>query len=293
MRKSLRQRVIVAITVLAVLPFMLPGIIMTVGVFFQDGKLTFSILSQAFSDPERTLLLLKNSFLVMAGAELVAVGLGGLLGFIAFRTKTPLRKFLVITLILASCLPLYVVMSSWMAVFGKEFWMNSVFGASWMMGIALAPAVALLTGIYFSSSDRTLEEQALHDTGVLGVFRHVIIPQALWGILLAGAVVLILGISETTVTDVLTIPTFGEEVRTQFALSFKPWTAAATSLPLLAFGFILGLVVLGWIRARGEATLEGFGREPLRFHPGRLRVPMAGAVLILVTAFFLSTRHFL
>ena len=292
MKKSLRRRIVILTAVLVLLPFMLPGIIMTAGVFFRDGKVTFSILRETFSDLERTLLLLKNSLLVMAGAELVSLGLGGLLGFIAFRTKTPLRKFLVITLILASCLPLYVVMSSWMAVFGKEFLMYRVWASAWIMGIALVPLVSLLMGIYFSSSDRILEEQALHDTGALGVLKHVTIPQALWGILLAALIVLILGISETTVTDVLTIRTFGEEVRTQFALSFKPWTAAATALPLLAINFVLGLMVLRWIRTRGEATLEGFGGEPLKFHPGKLRIPLTCAVLLLVTAFFLSPSLF-
>lgn len=280
-----------ALAILIMSPFMLPGLIMLAGVFFKNGHFTLSYVSEAFSDPNRIVTLLVNSGIVLSGTIAISIVIGSFLGFLAFRTNVPFRRMLVIALILASCIPLYAVMSSWMALFGKEFLMQKNLAAFWIMGIAIMPLIALMLGIYFASGDRVLEEQVLLDTDEWGVFRYVTLPQASWGIIIAILIVTILTVSETTVTDVLDIRTFGEETRTQFALSSKPWQAAATALPLITINFIIGFLLFLLVKSRGEATVEGIGRPALVFNPGKLRFPLAGVVLIFITAFFLSRSY--
>jgi len=288
MKKKVRHNFIVAICLLLMLPFLLPGLVMIAGLFYEDGSFTFSRVLEAFGDPARTLLLIRNSLIVIAGTAFISVGLGAALGFLAFRTRIPLKRFLVVTLVLASCIPLYAFMSSWMALFGKEFWMYKTFGACWIMGLALAPPMGLFLGVYFSSGDTVLEEKALLSTGQLGVFTRVTLAQASWGIAAAILIVTILTISETTVTDVLGIRTFGEESRTQFALHGEPHQATALALPLIILNLFLGWVLYHLVKSRGAATVEGFGRPALQFNLRRARFPLSGLCLLLLTAFFLS-----
>ena len=113
------------------------------------------------------------------------------------------------------------------------------------------------------------------------------VAQASWGIAVGVLIVMILTISETTVTDVLGIRTFGEESRTQFALH-GPWQATALALPLIILNLFLGWALYHLVESRGAATVEGFGRPALQFDLRRASFPLSGLCLVLLTAFFLS-----
>jgi ABC-type Fe3+ transport system permease subunit len=289
MKERTRHTLIALVCLLLLVPFLLPGGMMVVGLFFEHGSFTTSRVREAFSDPERTAILLKNSFIVIVGTLLISVGLGTVLGFLAFRTRLPLKRTVVVVLILASCIPLYTFMSAWMALFGKEFWMYKTFGACWIMGLALAPPMGLLLGTYFSSADRLLEESALLDTGARGVFAHVTLEQASWGVAIAALIVMILTISETTVTDVLGIHTFGEESRTQLVLHPRePSVATALAFPLIVVNLLCGYALYRVVQGRASATVEGFGTPPLQFRIPVARFAFSGLCFVLLTAFFLS-----
>ncbi|MEW6358597.1 MAG: hypothetical protein AB1696_19840 [Planctomycetota bacterium] len=251
-------------------------------------------LAAAFSDPARTIALLRNSLAVTGVALLVAMAIGVPIGFLAFRTDLPMRRGIIAGTVVAACLPLYIVAAGWMAVFGQRFWLYSPAGAGWIMGAAHAPLVLLITGVCAVTVDPVLEEQAAVDADPWTVFRRVTLPLQAWAVAAAGMVVLVFCMSLITVTDILMVRTFAEEALTQFQLSAEPWRAAAVSLPVVALVSVLIVGSVLALRRHGEGTTAGAGRRPMVFRLGRWRsacftmvLLTAGAILLVPLAFLL------
>lgn len=262
----------------------LPALFMIAGVFVHHGHFSAQDIRAAFPDGQRFLTLLTNSLVVTAVSLLVSVLAGVPLGFLAFRTDLPWRQGMIACTVVAACVPLYIVVASWMAVLGQHFWLYSAPKAGWIMGMAYVPLVAALSGVAFSTMERTLEEQALLDADRGTVFLRVTIPHSAWAIACVGLAVIVLSMSLITVTDILMVRTFAEETLTQFQLSEKPWRAAATSLPAIAIvTALIGATALV-LKHRDAWTLCSDGARPMVFPLGAARTPAALAVLLFATA---------
>jgi iron(III) transport system permease protein len=265
----------------------LPVLVMITGTFWQDGHLSLSNISAAYSNLPRLAELTANSLIIVSGTVAISLLVGTPLGYLCFRTNMICRRAIILGAIVAACIPIYVTATSWMALFGMRFWLYSAWGASWIQGMAYAPIVLLLTGICFASQDRHHEEDASMDSARLGVIRHVTIPQGAWAMVLAGMTVAILSVADITVTDILTVRTFPEEVFTQFQLGSGPWRATAISIPMIACS--LGLTLLVWrlLRSHGEMTPDSMGRQLATIPLGKWRVPLAIIAIIAFTACFI------
>jgi iron(III) transport system permease protein len=278
---------LVAIVVVAAGLCVLPAVIMLGGVFWQGGHFSVTPLATAFSDSRRLSALLANSLVVTAGAVGFALALGIPTGFLCFRTDLPFRRCIAVGCLVAACVPVYVTATCWMALFGMQFWLYNAWGAAWISGVAYAPLAALITGVGFALSDRDLEDATALDAGKAGVFRHTILPMGAWSVAVAGLVVAVLSVWDITVTDILMVRTFAEEIFTQFQLGAEPWTAAAVALPVVLLLCLMCGLIWRLLRGHGEASVSGIMHFAPAVRLGRFRWPLLALVLLVAACFFL------
>lgn len=248
-----------------------PVILALLGAVWHEGRLSAAPLMAAFADGARLGMLAWNTFRVMAGAAGVSLALGLPLGFLVFRTDLPLREWLAAACVVGACVPLYVVAASWMALFGMRAWLSSVWGAAWITGAAMLPLVTLLAGAFFLASDRDLEEMALLERGRRGLIIYAVLRPAMLALAAGVAVVLVLSVWDITVTDILVIRTFGEEVYTQFQLGAGAPRASALALPLLAVTMPAGLFAWRMAKREGGPSFWGRAARPRLFRLGAWR----------------------
>lgn len=266
----------------------LPVIVALAGAFVAGGGVSAANLVEAFSDPSRQVLLLRNSLLFTAGTVAVALAVGAPVGFLVFRAGIPFRRIFIVLCVTAACVPLYVTATCWMALFGMNFWLYNTAGAAWISGIAFAPLAALITGAGFASAGRDAEEAALLDAGRAGVFLRVTLPAGLRWIAAAAAVTAALSVWDITVTDILVVRTYAEEVFTQFQLGAGPGRAAAVALPVMVATAALSWLAVRLCRPGGRVILAGTERiaQPLELGRGRwivfAAVACAAALFLLV-----------
>ncbi len=268
---------------------MLPSLVMLVGVFFPEGELTLSMAATVFSHPRRLELLL-TTLGVIAGTLIVALGLGVPAGFLCFRTAIPGRRWLALAALPAATVPLYVTTTAWITLLGSQFWFTlptaiaKAVGVSWIQGVAYVPLVMLVSGIAFSIGQADAEELALLETGRFQVFRHVALPQALWGISAAAVTISVLAFTDITVTDTLAVRTYPEETFVQFELHASPWRGTATSLPIIVL--LAGAGWLLWYHLRHHERWRTSRPPPLYPLPPAMRL-LAMAFLGVLVGIFL------
>ncbi len=167
-------------------------------------------------------------------------------------------------------------------------WGRGMGTAVWVHAAAGLPWVAWLVGRGLLRVDRELEEDALTAAGPWRVLARVSLPRASAAVAAAALWVALQTATEITVTDVMQVRTYAEEVYTQFVLG--DWReggglsrAVAVSLPLtLAVALLVLAAVWRWERTL-PPMLTHAGRAPT-FRLGRWRWP-AGFVACGVAAF--------
>jgi iron(III) transport system permease protein len=256
------------------------------GLFWCEGHLSLAHLHPLFASRARLAELASCTAIVTAGTVGLSLLIGVPAGFLCFRTNLPLRRLFIIGFMVAACIPLHIVATCWMALFGLNFWMYSPLGAAWINGMAYIPMTALITGICFATGDRDLEEITAIETGRRGVFRHVVIPHGGWGIVMAAIVVTVLSLWDITVTDVLMVRSFAEEVFTQFQLGAGPWTAAAVSLPVIVLSAVLLMLAYRVMAKYGTATPTDVPRSPALMVFGPVRYVFLAILSSVAVLFF-------
>jgi hypothetical protein len=113
------------------------------------------------------------------------------------------------------------------------------------------------------------------------------LPAGAWGIAVAAIAVAILSLWDITVTDILMVRTFAEEVFTQFQLGAGPWSATAVSLPIVALLAGLWLAIMGFMGERGEGTFWGKVQSPRLVELGPARYLLGALMGAVVAMFFL------
>jgi iron(III) transport system permease protein len=223
--------------------------------------------SDAWPAPEtwpRLAALATNTGLLLAGTLLLAVPAGAVLAVLFERTDLPGRRLLWGLLVATLFVPLPLFTSAWQLALGAGGWLpvlawsaQMTGWAPWAQGLvpaatvhALAglPWVVLLVGRALRSTERDLEEDALLIRGPAWVLCHVTLPRCLGAVAAACLFVGLLTATEITVTDLMQVRTFAEEVYTQFTLSSDPTDilvarAITAALPAVALCVLLVLLL--------------------------------------------------
>lgn len=280
----------------------LPVAVPFVELFFHPAAWT------VWSDADRLLLLARNTLLLVAGTLALVMPVGILAAFLLYRTDLPLRRGLRVAVLLSLFIPLPLFTSGWQAALGSDGWLSltswntsspsegegsvpdiawkpwarGIAPAIWIHAVAGLPWVILIVGQGFRWVERELEEDALTAAPAWRVILHVTLRRSVAAIGAAALWVSLQTATEITVTDMMVVRTFAEEVYRQF-VSPEPGSpiadparelarAAAVSVPQI---LLTSLLVIGAVRRweRNLPPLETVTRPPREFPLGWMRWP--------------------
>jgi iron(III) transport system permease protein len=228
----------------------------------------------------------------------IAVALASLLAgtgmaFLLYRTDLPGRHFIRGVLALLLFVPLYLQAAAWMAGFGLQGWAVEILGlrpwiqgwpgAVWIHTAASIPWVVLLVGNGLARVEPELEESALLVLPHGRVFLQVTLRRALPSLGVAALAVLVWTAGEITVTDLLQVRTYPEELYTQLAIGVSSEEAVLRVLP--------GIVWTAWLAAVGlcacsewaAASRRETGSRTVVFPLGKWRPPAWAATALLAS----------
>ena len=269
---------------------------------------------RVWAESGRLLSLARNSAGLTIGVVAVTVPLGTAAAVLLYRTDLPFRRLFRFLTLLALFVPLPLFASGWQAVLGSSGWLplswwnpprpgaasatapggvwapwgQGVGSAVWVHAAAALPWVILVVGQGLRRVERDLEEDALTAAGRWRVLARVTLPRAAAAV---GAAALWVGLqtaTEITITDMMQVRTFGEEVYTQFVApepgpegeaqeDMVERAVAAASPQLLGFAALVVLLARRWERD----LPPGAAAAPPRLFPlGWARWPWCAAAAL-------------
>jgi iron(III) transport system permease protein len=260
----------------------------------------------------RLLGLARNTLLLIGGTLALAVPVGVAGAVLLYRTDLPWRRALRGLTVLTLFVPLPLFASAWQAVLGSGGWLplalwnaprpaEPAFGsggsswtpwgqgigsAVWIHAAAAVPWVILLVGLGLCGVERGLEEDALTAARPWRVILRVSLPRAGAAIAAAALWVALQVSGEITVTDVMQVRTFAEEVYTQLA-GPEPGAgrgaALARAVAIALPSVLLFALLILWLARHWERVVPAGLWEPgpaLVFRLGRWRWPLAAAAAV-------------
>jgi ABC-type Fe3+ transport system permease subunit len=247
------------------------------------------------NDVERLYQLTINTLALTAGTVALAFPIGIGLAVLLFRTSFYFRRVAWFLLALALFVPLPIVVSSWQALLGAhgwspiDFWRDApgrpwasgLAVAIWIHALAAAPWVAFLVGVGLSSIEPGLEDEAALSVGPWRVLALVTLPRVRASILGAALFVVLQTAGETSVTEMMQVPTLAEEMRTQFAVADAALARTlVVALPSLLLAWAGVLLVLSYLeKALPPLVVASCGQRSLDLGRGWSRLAIA-AILI-------------
>lgn len=256
----------------------------------------------AWTEYARLLELARSTAGLVLGTLTLVLPVGILSAILLYRTDLPWQSLLQSLTLLTLFIPLPLFASAWQALLGTAGWYplagwaNPAVGPPWAQGLAAAvwvhavaawPWVVVLVGQGLRWVERELEEDARTILSASQVLWRVTLPRASASIAAAALWVALQTATEITVTDMMSVRTYAEEVYTQFV---RPEVgpgldslarAVAVSVPAIVFTCALTV----WIVARWESRLpppEGLTEQPWQIQLGWARWPCLGAMLCLL-----------
>lgn len=284
---------VAAVLLLAVgLPLLWPLAAVADGVPTPDARL----LSLARNTSVLVLLVLA---LATPAAVLLAVALE--------RTDVPGRRVGYASLVLALFVPLPLVASGWQGVVGAGGvapvaawdalawtpWLRGVGPAAFLHAVAGLPWATLLVARGLASGERGLEEDELLHTGPVGVLWRVALPRAGGAVAAAMLWLAVQTATEITITDLMQVRTFAEEVNVQFVapepdpLHPNPLRRAVAVALVSALPFAALVALIARRLTRTPPAPEVGYRPALTLRLGPWRRPASLAVLALTAALVL------
>jgi iron(III) transport system permease protein len=228
----------------------------------------------SFADSSRLLALAGNSLALTVGTLLLCVPAGVFLAVLLARTDLPGRRWLGWLLLLTLFIPLPLFTSAWQTILGAEGWWplpgwsggsavvpgqwapwgQGIGSAVWIHAVAGLPWVVLMVEPGLRWVEREVEESALLEMAPWQVLLRVTLPRAKAAIAMAVLWVAVQTAGEITVTDVMQVRTFAEEIYTQMVLGGTAAEVVTRSLAVAVPGIVLGtglvlLVVRSWERS--------------------------------------------
>jgi iron(III) transport system permease protein len=260
----------------------------------------------SWQESPRLLALLRNTLLLIGGTLALALPLGIAGAVLLYRTDLPFRRLLRLVTILTLFVPLPLFTSGWQAALGSGGWLplpswsgpgavwtpwsQGIGSAVWIHAVAGLPWVVLLVGQGLCWVERELEEDALTLMAPWRVLLCVTLPRAAAAVAAAALWVSLQAATEITVTDVMQVRTYAEEVYTQLVGGgeVQPGQddalarAVAVTGPFVGLFAILVLAVASSWRKRLPARSEL--RTPAHvIGLGRARWPLALLTALLCT----------
>ena len=272
---------------------------------------------QAWTERDRVLSLLQNTALLIGGTLLLTLPVGITLAALLYRTNLPGRASFRFLIVLTLFIPLPLFASAWQAVLGTGGllpfslwnsvrqaeissggmvwtpWGQGMGSAIWIHSLAALPWVVLLVGLGLRAVEPELEEDALTVTNSSRVLTRVSLRRASAALAIAAVWIALQVSTEITVTDLMQIRTYAEEVYTQMVApdpsrggASGETRALAVTLPVSCL-FVVALLLVG---TAGVARLtQGLSQSRLSpiFSLGRARW-FWFAFLVLTTTFYLG-----
>jgi iron(III) transport system permease protein len=255
-----------------------------------------------WSERVRFLELAGNTLRLVAGTLTLALpaGIGG--AVLLYRTDLPLRRELRGLVILTLFVPLPLFASGWQAALGSggllSFfsaetsiwtpWDQGLRAAIWIHAVAGLPWIVWLVGRGLCWVEPELEEDALTALPPWRVLWHVTLRRS-WAAI--GAAALWVGLqaaTEVTVTNLMQVRTYAEEIYSQFVAGDH---ALIARLVAVAFpSVVLACALIAWTAQRWDRNLPPLSTlisAPRVFPLGRLRWPCLALVLASVAVLVL------
>jgi iron(III) transport system permease protein len=259
-------------------------------------------------EADRLRALAGNTAWLVGGTLALSLPPGVAAAVLLYRTDLPLRRTFRFFALLTLFIPLPLFASGWQTVLGSGGWLplalwnaprSDIFGpdsaawtpwgqglgsAVWIHAVAGLPWVILLAGQGLLGVERSLEEDAWTVLPAWRVLLRVSLRRAGASVAAAALWVGLQAATEITITDVMQVRTFAEEVYTQLvgpepeAGRGDPLArAVAVTVPQVVLAATLLLVLAGrWERRLPAAGAEV--RPTLTFPLGRWRWPLAFGV---------------
>lgn len=256
-----------------------------------NGLPSLHALRVLLADSPRLTLLLSHTLILTGGTVLLSLSFGIPLGFLCFRTDLPGRLWLGILLPVGACVPLFVQATAWIKWLGLPGPTLALAAACWIQGIAYTPLAALICGLAFSLNPKEIEQNLLLDTDSFTVARHSILRLGGWGIASAAIIIATLSLTSITVTDLLMVRCFAEEVFTQFQLGAGVRQAAAAAFPIL-IPTALGMLYLAHLLRQRTLFPVTPQLHPLKFSLGSYRRILALIFIVVCVLLFLGVPLF-
>jgi iron(III) transport system permease protein len=250
-----------------------------------------------------------NTGALLAGTLALALPAGIAAAVLLYRSDLPFRDWLRFLTLLSLFVPLPLFATAWQAALGTTGWLPTAvwtdaapaapgpssqgtllkpwaYGlgpAIWVHSLAGLPWIILLVGQALVWVERELEEDLLMVVGPWRVLWAVTLPRCRVAIAAAGLWIALQAATEITITDMMQVRTFAEEVYGQIVEGDENALARAvtTSVPAT----IVACVLVLWVARRWEQRLPALGTlsSPLcLMWLGKARWPVFIALLALV-----------
>jgi iron(III) transport system permease protein len=295
-----RLGVMTAVVVLVVWPLILP--------FVQ--LVARPVAWQAWAETYRLLELAGNTMFLAVGTLALALPAGTAAAVLLYRTDLPFRNGLRFLTVLTLFVPLPLFASAWQAALGTGGWLplgiwanpaandpdvsptglvwkpwaQGPGAAVWVHAMAALPWVILIVGQGLTWVERELEEEALTLARPWRVLCKVTLPRSGAALAAAGLWVVLPVTTEITVTDMMQVRTFAEEIYTQWVVGDRGdglLRSVAVTVPgVVATGMLVAVLVRRL--ERKLPALESRTVEPLVFPLGRARWLCGGIMLVAV-----------
>jgi iron(III) transport system permease protein len=248
---------------------------------------------EAWRDAPRQLSLAWNTVLLVAGTLALALPAGTAAAVLLVRTDLPFRTFFLSLSFLSLFVPLPLLTSAWQAALGAGGWLGALWPdaagrpwaeglgpAIWIHGLAALPWVLLIVGLGLAWVEAESEEDALLAARPWRVVWHVTLPRSRAAIGAAALWVALQTAGEITVTDMMQVRTFAEEVYTQLGMGGPDALAraVAVSLPAAGLAWLLTVIMVPRLERR-LPPLDTLLVPPPSLPLGRWRWPCLAALV--------------
>jgi iron(III) transport system permease protein len=250
----------------------------------------------ALEETNRLALLARNTLLLVAGTLALATPPGVVAAVLLYRTDLPLRRVLRFLVVLTLFIPLPLFASGWQAALGSGGWIpfsswttsspsdpdvsssgiawkpwaHGLPAAIWIHAVAGLPWIIVLVGQGLRWVERELEEDALTAAPPWWVLVCVTLPRSRAALGAALIWVALQTATEITVTDMLQVRTFAEEVYNQFVRpdinDTTPTIMAAVARAVVVSvpGTLLIVALVWWAARQWEQNLPPLDRLALQ-----------------------------
>ncbi len=207
--------------VLLVLLIALPVIYTYSLVIFQDSHFTENIQNIDF----QSIKLLFKSILWSGLVAGLSTLIGGLLGFLLYKTPLKYKTFYKLILLMPLILSPYIWAVAWQdffyVTFDNNLWVSSVAGIIWVQTLIYTPLAILIIGNALSNVDKSLEEAALTISSPKNTILKISLPLVKPAFWTAFILIFIFSLSEFSVPALFSVKVFTTEIFTNFSAFYN------------------------------------------------------------------------